>query len=95
MATKQGLHALTIQEAQNAKLGQAGMIYIDDVVEHTGPFCAIYVVTEAVVDTSECTIGIDDAPATVTLHANVTLYGHFPSIELDSGEIIAYYAKQN
>ena len=30
MATKQGLHALTIQEAQNAKLGQGGMVLIDD-----------------------------------------------------------------
>ena len=40
MATKQGLHALTIQEAQNAKLGQGGMVLIDDTDEHTGPFCA-------------------------------------------------------
>ena len=93
MAIKQGLQAFTVQEAQNAKLGQGGTIYIDDTVEHTGPFCAIYVVAEAVIDTSECTIGIDDAPATITLVVNTTLYGHFPSIELDSGHVIAYYAK--
>tara|TARA_R110000824_G_scaffold276132_1_gene464680 strand:+ start:2725 stop:3027 length:303 start_codon:yes stop_codon:yes gene_type:complete len=68
-------------------------VYIDDTVEHTGPFFAIYVVAEAVIDTSECTIGITDAPATITLVVNTWLYGNFPSIELDSGHVIAY-AKQ-
>ena len=72
-----GLNRLTVQEANNAKLGQAGMIWIDDTVEHTGPFCAIYVHAEAVIDTSECNIGIDDAPATITLAAKETIYGHF------------------
>lgn len=68
----------------------ATSIYIDDTVEHTGPFFAIYVVAEAVIDTSECTIGITDAPATITLVVNTWLYGNFPSIELDSGHVIAY-----
>ena len=88
---KQGLKKLSVQEAQNAKLGQAGMVWIDDTVEHVGPFCAIYVHAEAVIDTSECVIGIDDAPATISLAAKETIYGLFPSIELDSGTIIAYY----
>jgi len=92
---KQGLKKLTVQEAQNAKLGQAGMVWIDDVVEHVGPFCAIYVHAEAVIDTSECEIGIDDAPATITLAATELLYGHFPSIELDSGTVLAYYGPEN
>ena len=86
-----GLNRLTVQEAQNAKLGQAGMIWIDDTDEHVGPFCAIYIHAEAVIDTSECDIGIDDAPATITLAAKETIYGHFPSIELDSGAVLAYY----
>ena len=85
-----GLNRLTVQEAQNAKLGQAGMVWIDDTDEHVGPFCAIYIHAEAVIDTSECDIGIDDAPATITLAAKETIYGHFPSIELDSGAILAY-----
>ena len=85
-----GLNRLTVQEAQNAKLGQAGMVWIDDTDEHVGPFCAIYIHAEAVIDTSECDIGIDDAPATITLAAKETIYGHFPSIELDSGAVLAY-----
>jgi hypothetical protein len=91
---KQGLKKLSVQEAQNAKLGQAGMIWIDDTVEHVGPFCAIYVHAEAVIDTSECVIGIDDAPATITLAVTEFLYGHFPSIELDSGTVLAYYGPE-
>ena len=89
---KKGLHNLSVQQAQNAKLGQAGMIWIDDTDEHEGPFCAIYVHAEAVIDTSECIIGIDDAPATITFAAKETIYGHFPSIELDSGTVLAYYS---
>ena len=91
---KQGLKKLSVQEAQNAKLGQAGMIWIDDTDEHVGPFCAIYVHAEAVIDTSECVIGIDDAPATITLAVTEFLYGHFPSIELDSGTVLAYYGPE-
>ena len=54
-----GLNRLSVQEATNARLGQAGMVWIDDTDEHTGPFCAIYIHAEAVIDTSECDIGID------------------------------------
>ena len=88
---RKGLHRLSVQEAQNAKLGQAGMIWIDDTDEHIGPFCAIYIHAEAVIDTSECTTNIEDEPATITLAAKETIYGYFPSIELDSGTVLAYY----
>ena len=85
-----GLNRLSVQEATNARLGQGGMVWIDDTVEHVGPFVAMYVHAEAVIDTSECDIGIDDAPATITLAAKETIYGYFPSIELDSGTVLAY-----
>ena len=88
---RKGLHRLSVIEAQNAKLGQAGMVWIDDTDEHIGPFCAIYVIGAAVIDTAECEIGIDDAPATISLAAKETIYGLFPSIELDSGTVLAYY----
>jgi len=85
-----GLNRLSVQEATNARLGQGGMVWIDDTNEHVGPFVAMYVHAEAVIDTSECDIGIDDAPATITLAAKETIYGYFPSIELDSGTVLAY-----
>tara|TARA_R100001082_G_scaffold99170_1_gene67778 strand:- start:9025 stop:9339 length:315 start_codon:yes stop_codon:yes gene_type:complete len=92
---RRGLQRFTVQEAQNAKLGNAGMVWIDDTDEHVGPFCAIYVHATAVIDTSECQIGIDDAPATIEFAAKETIYGYFPSIELDSGTVLAYYAGAN
>ena len=67
-------------------------IWIDDQVEHTGPFFAIYCMAEAVIDTSECTTNITDEPATITIPVNTWLYGNFTSIELDSGTVIAYAA---
>ena len=95
MATKQGLHALTIQEAQNAKLGQGGMVLINDSALHTGPFCAIVSLINATIDISECTIGIDDADVDILIEKGWTIYGHFPSIAITGGTLIAYYAKQN
>mgnify|MGYP003130580704 CR=1 FL=1 len=63
---------------------------IDDTVEHTGQYFAVYALEESVIDTSECTTNIIDAPATITLKEGMTIYGDFTSIELDSGRVIAY-----
>lgn len=65
-------------------------LIIDDVVEHTGPFFAITALTDAVIDSSECTTNITDIPATLTIPKGVTIYGDFQSIELDSGILVAY-----
>ena len=65
-------------------------IIIDDTNEHTGPYFALTALTEAVIDSSECTTNITDIPATLTIPKGVTIYGNFTSIELDSGTIIAY-----
>ena len=64
--------------------------FIDDTVEHTGPYFAVYAIEESVIDTSECTTNIIDAPATITLKEGMIIYGDFTSIELDSGKVIAY-----
>ena len=45
------LHNYTVVEAQNAALGQAGSILIDDDAQHTGKFVAITAITESVVTT--------------------------------------------
>ena len=84
-----GLHRLTVQEANNAKLGQAGSIFIDDTAEHTGPFVAFIAITEAVLDVSACTTNIDDA-ADITIPIGTTIYGQFDSLSIDSGTILAY-----
>ena len=65
-------------------------VYIGDTNEHTGPFFAVFALTDSVIDTSECTTNILNEPATINVAQHQTLYGNFDSIELDSGTMIAY-----
>ncbi len=83
----------TVAEAQNAALGQAGSILIDDDAQHTGPFVAIQALEDAVVDVSDCTNIADtltDA-ADFTIPAGLTIYGNYSVFSLASGKVIAYY----
>ena len=91
---KKGLNKLTVQESQNAKLGQAGAVIIDGTDEITGPFIGVMALEDSVVDTSECDVTwlSGTIPATFKIPAGGTIYGFFQSIELDSGSVIAYYA---
>jgi uncharacterized protein YcgI (DUF1989 family) len=81
----------TVAEAQNAGLGQAGVILIDDTDAHTGPFVAIQALQDAAVDVSECDMSWIEDVADFTIPAGLTIYGKFTSIELDSGKVLAYY----
>ena len=65
-------------------------VYIGDTNEHTGPFFAVYALSDSVIDTSECTTNILNEPATINVAQHQILYGNFDSIELDSGTMIAY-----
>ena len=87
-----GLHNYTVQEAQNAGLGQAGLILIDGTAAHTGPFVAITALEDAAVDISECDMSYIEDVADFTIPKGATIYGNFASIELDSGKVLAYYA---
>jgi len=85
-----GLHNFTVQEAQNLGLGQAGVILIDDTVEHTGPFIAITALADAAVDVDQCDMSFITDVADFTIPKGTTIYGQFASIELDSGTVLAY-----
>ena len=89
---KGGLHKLSVQEAQNAALGQAGSTFIDDTGQHTGPYVAVTAIEDSVVDVSDCTNIADtmtDA-ADFTIPAGLTIYGRFEVFSLASGKVIAY-----
>ena len=96
MARKgKGLHTYSVQEAQNAGLGQAGSILIDDDAVHTGPFVAITALEDAAVDVSDCTniaLTMTDA-ADFTLPKGASMYGDFAGFSLASGKVIAYYGR--
>ena len=90
-----GLHRYTVQESQNAGLGQVGCILIDDTVEHTGPFVAITALEDAAVDVSECDMSFITDVADFTIPKGATIFGDFASIELDSGKVIAYNGRND
>jgi hypothetical protein len=95
MAAVRGLQNYSVQEAQNAGLGQAGSILIDDTGQHTGPFVAATALEDAAVDVSDCTDianTMTDA-ADFTIPKGATIYGHFSVFSLASGKVIAYYGR--
>jgi len=86
------LHKFTVAEAQNAGMGQAGSVFIDDTAQHTGDFVAITAIEDSVVDVSDCTNianTMTDA-ADFTIPAGLTIYGRFEVFSLASGKVIAY-----
>jgi len=89
---KRSLQKLTVQEAQNAALGQAGSIFIDDTAQHTGPYVAITAIEDSEVDVSDCTNIADtmEDAADFTVPKGVTIFGRFEVMSLASGKVIAY-----
>ena len=88
------LHKYTVAEAQNAALGQAGLVFIDGDSaqdEISGPFVAITALSDAAVDISQCDMSFITSVADFTIPKGVTIFGRFDSIELDSGKVLAYY----
>ena len=86
------LHKFTVAEAQNAGMGQARAVFIDDTAQHTGDFVAITAIEDSVVDVSDCTNianTMEDA-ADFTIPAGLTIYGRFEVFSLESGKVIAY-----
>ena len=97
------LRNFTVNEASNASLGQAGSVFIDDTVIHTGDFVAITAIEDSVVDASDCTniettmvdgltgtTGATTMATDFTIPKGVTIYGRFPFFSLASGKVIAY-----
>lgn len=81
-----GLHKYTVQEAQNASLGQVGFDYITTGTE-TGNWTSIQMITTGQID---CVTSIGDDLTNVTISAGHIIYGPFTSITVDSGSVIAY-----
>ena len=99
---KTSLQALTVQEAQNASMGQAGAKFINDNAEHTptsGNFVAIQCIEDTVfaaltpLDTTNG-YGVGsyngNSMASETIPAGMTIYGRWTTIDLTSGAVIAY-----
>ena len=86
------LHKFTVAEAQNAGMGQAGSVFIDDTAQHTWDFVAITAIEDSVVDVSDCTDIANTMADAVdfTIPAGLTIYGRYSVFSLVSGKVIAY-----
>ena len=75
-------------------LGLNGGSYINDTAVHTGTWFAIQATEDTVLAAQASNItNLDDichGQDATTLAANTVLYGHFTSIDLQSGAVIAY-----
>jgi len=93
------LHKLSVVEAGNASLGQAGAKFISDNAEHTGTFVAITMLEDTIFATltpSDTTNGYGvgsyngNTMGTETIPQGLTIYGRWTTIDLTSGLVIAY-----
>ena len=93
------LHKLSVVEAQNAALGQAGAKFISDTSVHSGSFVAIQCIEDTVFNVltpADTTNGYGvgsyngNTMASETIPAGMTIYGRWTSIDLTSGAVIAY-----
>ena len=93
------LSRLTVVEANNASLGQAGAKFISDTAEHTGSFVAITMLEDtifAALTPADTTNGYGvgsyngNSMATETISQGITIYGRWTTIDLTSGLVIAY-----
>lgn len=89
---KRSLRNYSVQEAQNASMGQAGSTLIVDDAVYTGPFSAITALEDSVVDVSDITNMADTMSNAVdfTISSGLTIYGRFDTFSLGSGKVIAY-----
>ena len=94
-----GIHKYTVQEAQNASMGQAGAKFISDQAVHTGTFVAIQCLEDTVFNAltpDDTTNGYGvgsyngNTMASETISAGTTIYGRWTTIDLTSGLVIAY-----
>ena len=95
-----GIHKYTVQEAQNASMGQAGAEFISDDVARTGIFVAIQCLEDTIFnalipeDTKTGygvgTYGTSNTMASETIPAGATIYGRWTDIDLTSGLVVAY-----
>ena len=89
MAQK-GLHEYTVQEAENAKLGQAGYVYGSASAVTGTEYIAITALSAAQIDTTSNDTSVYPTLTNVTIPVGTTIYGRWTSVTLDSGTIIVY-----
>ena len=94
------LQKLTVQEAQNASLGQAGAIVETSTTPISGKSIVAFQMLEDTIllalTPSDTTNGYGvgsyngDTLGSITIPSGMTIYGHWTAFTLASGKVIAY-----
>jgi hypothetical protein len=97
MAKKRGLQGYTVQEAQNASLGQAGAEYISDDTSSGADIVAIQALgtTSGTGATTVTATSLDtgkwDSLSDVEVPAGVTIFGAWSSVTIGAGDAAILY----
>ena len=88
-----GLHKMTVQEAQNAKMAQGG--YSSGTsgafgTNNEGRYIAITALAAATVTTTSEDTGLWPNLSSVAVPVGATIYGRWKTVTQDSGTIIVY-----
>ena len=92
-----GLHQYSVQEAQNAKLGQGGADYVASatVNQTTNPgttWVAITTLTDpTVVSATSVNTDIWDNLSSVSVPVSTTIYGRWSIVTIGSGDVAVAY----
>ena len=87
---KGGLHKFTVQEAQNAKMGQGGYD-TGSVTEVAGvEYVAITALAAATVSTTSHDTSLFPDLSSVAVPVGATIYGRWKTVTEDSGTILVY-----
>ena len=86
-----GITKYSVQEAQNAALGQSGYDLVTNATVNAHTYIAITMVTECVVTATSVDTSIWDTLTTVTLPAGLTIYGRWSSVLIASGDTAIVY----
>ena len=67
-----------------------GFEYISDTAAHTGRFCKLYALADAVINTATIENASGNSFSAVPLSAGDEIEGIFTSVTLTSGKVVAY-----
>lgn len=73
-------------------IGQNGSVRIGDTTAVDGPFCAVQVINDAVLNATGTVISDQSGTAWtgITISAGTVIYGLFTAVQLVSGFVVAY-----
>tara|TARA_R100001594_G_C4019305_1_gene258800 strand:+ start:57 stop:332 length:276 start_codon:yes stop_codon:yes gene_type:complete len=81
-----GLHKYTVQEAQNASLGQAGYDFVEATTVNSHTYVAITATVGCTVTATSVDTDIWDSLSSIEVPAGTTIYGRWSSVTIGTSD---------